>query len=494
MKENTLPNAWTQITIKNALDFVLGGDWGKDPLKFEDENYSEVLCIRGSEIKHWQENKGNTAVRRLIKNASLEKRKLQIGDILIEISGGGPDQPVGRTVYIDEQALAHKPDVVKVCTNFLRLLRFNESLNRKFINKFFDYFYLSGRITEYQGGSNNLRNLKFKEFETIQIPLPSRLEQDRIVAKVDALMAQVSVMQESLQRIPQLLKDFRQQVLTQAVTGKLTEEWREGKDVKSSSSSLEKLKNARELNATKSQLKKLEEIYSDSNSSIDFSIPTNWIEANLDKVCLSFSYGTSTKSDDDGIYPVLRMGNMQNGKVDWKKLKYTSDIKELKKYKLEKGDVLFNRTNSPELVGKTSIFDSDRDAIYAGYLIRIKNTDILDSKYLNYTLNSFYGKKWCWKAKTDGVSQSNINATKLAKFTIPFPLLEEQQEIVRCVESLFSKAGAIQQQYEALKQKIDTLPQAILHKAFKGELVEQIESDGSAEELLREIEGLNHKI
>ena len=73
---------------------------------------------------------------------------------------------------------------------------------------------------------------------------------------------------------------------------------------------------------------------------------------------------------------------------------------------------------------------------------------------------------------------------------IELPPLVEQQEIVSRVESLFAKADAIEKQYETLKAKIESLPQAILHKAFKGELTEQLDSDGDARELLKEIEGL----
>ena len=178
---------------------------------------------------------------------------------------------------------------------------------------------------------------------------------------------------------------------------------------------------------------------------------------------------------------------MQRGKIDWSKLKYTSDNVEIDKYELTKGDVLFNRTNSPELVGKTSIFLSDKLAIYAGYLIKIWNYPVLDSHYLNYCLNSNYARKWCLEVKTDGVSQSNINAQKLSNFIIPFPTTIEQKEIVRRVESLFAKADAITARYETLRTQIEDLPQAILAKAFRGELVPQLPGDGDARELLEEI-------
>mgnify|MGYP006149981541 CR=1 FL=1 len=83
-----------------------------------------------------------------------------------------------------------------------------------------------------------------------------------------------------------------------------------------------------------------------------------------------------------------------------------------------------------------------------------------------------------------------INQKGLNIIPIPVPSLKEQQEIVSRVESLLAKADAIEKQYEILKAKIDSLPQAILHKAFKGELTQQLDSDGDARELLREIEGL----
>lgn len=103
------------------------------------------------------------------------------------------------------------------------------------------------------------------------------------------------------------------------------------------------------------------------------------------------SYGTSSKSNKEGLIPVLRMGNLQGGKLDWTDLVYTSDTIEIEKYKLEYNDVLFNRTNSPELVGKTAIYKSEQPAIYAGYLIRVQCLPDLNPDYLNYHLNSILG-------------------------------------------------------------------------------------------------------
>lgn len=144
---------------------------------------------------------------------------------------------------------------------------------------------------------------------------------------------------------------------------------------------------------------------------------------------------------------------------------------EIKKYELDPWDVLFNRTNSPELVGKTAIYRGKQPAIFAGYLIRINNLEELDSRYLNCCLNSTYGREFCLKAKTDGVSQSNINAQKLGKFEVPFCCEEEQQEIVRRVEALFRLADTIEKRVAAATAQTGKLTQAILARAFRGELV-----------------------
>lgn len=361
-------------------------------------------------------------------------------------------------------------------------------INQKYLYYHFKSFWKSRTVDNLFGST--IQYVKIGNFKSYQVAFPPLAEQNRIVVKLDTLFAQLETIKASMAKIPVLLKEFRQQVLTQAVTGKLTEEWRKGKELEDSSTILNGIEKRRRKVASPTLLKKLDEIYNDKSLSIKYNLPSNWSEINLDKVCEKFSYGTSTKSDDDGEFVVLRMGNLQNGKIDWSDLKYTSDIDEYEKYKLKKGDVLFNRTNSPELVGKTSIYEGEKDSIYAGYLIKIWNYEELDSYFLNFVMNSDFVKKWCWEVKSDGVSQSNINAQKLSKLTIPFPSLIEQQEIVSRVESLFAKADAIEQQYQALKEKIDTLPQALLHKALKGELTKQLESDGDARELLKQIQEL----
>ncbi|WP_394293582.1 restriction endonuclease subunit S [Aeromonas rivipollensis] len=299
-----------------------------------------------------------------------------------------------------------------------------------------------------------VRGIKAATLKKLSIPIPSSAEQKEIVGRLDKLLAQVEATQVRLARIPDIIKRFRQSVLAAAVSGKLTEEWRS------------------------------------ENAS------TPWLVGVLGDFINKPSYGSSAKSDKDGLVPVLRMGNLQNGHLDWTDLVYTSDEVEIEKYKLTTGDVLFNRTNSPELVGKTSIYRGERIAIYAGYLIKISCLSVLNPEFLNYHLNSPSARAYCYAVKSDGVSQSNINAKKLAAYPIALPQLAEQTEIVRRVEQLFAYADTLEQQVKAAKERVDKLTQAILAKAFRGELTadwraanpELISGDNSAAALLARIQ------
>lgn len=307
---------------------------------------------------------------------------------------------------------------------------------------------------------------------------PPLNEQKRIVEKLDKIIRIVDGVNARLDKIPTALKRARQSILNQAITGELTKDWREKNlDIIPASIMIEHFKQLLLESSSKNERDNINNIFSYKENYFSFGIPHTWTFSILKKLCKSFKYGTSTKSESSGLVTVLRMGNIQKGEIDWNDLVYTSDSKEIEKYKLEKNDVLFNRTNSPELVGKTAIYRGERAAIYAGYLIKIENYKILNSEYLNYALNSTFAKEWKLDVKTDGVSQSNINAQKLAKFEVPLPPLEEQAEIVRRVKLAFEKLDKIESRYQKAKEYSDKLTQSILNKAFRGELVPQDPND-----------------
>ena len=167
---------------------------------------------------------------------------------------------------------------------------------------------------------------------------------------------------------------------------------------------------------------------------LPFEIPDSWEWTTIGTTCINIQYGSSRKSESTGTMAVLRMGNIQNGRIDTQKLVYTSDKEEIAHYPLEYNDLLFNRTNSKELVGKTAIYKSEVSAIYAGYLIRI--TPLIDSDYLNYVMQTQF---YCQNVRSDAIGQSNINAEKLKKFIYPLPPLHEQKKIAKKLNSIFTK-------------------------------------------------------
>jgi type I restriction enzyme S subunit len=324
----------------------------------------------------------------------------------------------------------------------------------------------------FQGTSGHSR-VPISFFEEMEFPLPNPTEQRHIVKKLDHLMPKLEACRARLDTIPSTLKRFRQAILSAACSGRLTEDWRQkNTSAEPTATTLGAIQRKREASAkTPAQKEKLRAIFSIAEEGDSPELPNTWQFVALCKICDSFDYGTSAKSQPAGKVPVLRMGNIQDGKLDWTDLVYTSNKEEIQKYALSPNTVLFNRTNSPELVGKTAIYRGEQPAIFAGYLIRINNLPELDPNYLNFCLNTMHARDFCAQVKTDGVSQSNINAQKLGTFEIPFCCIEEQREIVRRVEALFKKADAIQARYEQARKVVDALPQAILAKAFRGELL-----------------------
>ena len=196
-------------------------------------------------------------------------------------------------------------------------------------------------------------------------------------------------------------------------------------------------------------------------------IPEDWSSPCLGLLVHSVEYGSSAKSSLAGKTPVLRMGNLQDGKIDWNDLVYTDDDQEISKYLLNSGDVLFNRTNTPELVGKTSIYRGEMPAIFAGYLIRIKERkDLLNSAYLNYVLNSESSKKYSQKVLSVAVGQANINGQKLKTYPIPLPPLLVEQEAISLA---LMDADALISGLDQLIAKKRDIKQAAMQKLLTGQ-------------------------
>jgi type I restriction enzyme, S subunit len=282
-------------------------------------------------------------------------------------------------------------------------------------------------------GSVGQKRVPTQFFRELEIPLPPLAEQQRIVARLEELFSELDAGLASLRTAAQQLKTYRQAVLKWAFEGRLTNE-----------------------------------------SVNEGGLPAGWKWVKLGEVASSVEYGSAAKSKAAGKIPVLRMGNIQNGKFDWDDLVYTDDDAEIEKYLLKKNDVLFNRTNSAELVGKTAIYKGERPAIFAGYLIRINRiASLIEAEYLTYFLNSHTAKSYGNTVKSFGVNQSNINGAKLKTYPIPLCSLEEQRRIVQEIESRLSVCDKLEETIAAALRQAEALRQSVLQQAFTGKLLRQ---------------------
>jgi type I restriction enzyme ecoAI specificity protein len=307
-------------------------------------------------------------------------------------------------------------------------------------SKYF-YYYLQYKRPEIEisaNGSTNQTFLSLKRTNQWLIPVPPLAEQERIVAKIEELLPLVSEYDEVENRISALNTEFpdklRKSILQQAVQGKLTE--RDPSD-EPAIELLDRIRAEKAKLIAEGKIKKEKIIPVISEEDQLFDIPDTWTWTTIADTCTNIQYGTSEKSAPSGKVAVLRMGNLQGGKIDYSNLVYTSNDYDIERCHLEYNDLLFNRTNSKELVGKTAIYKAEIPAIYAGYLIRVTPI-MIDSDYLNYVMQSHFFKKYCLAVKTDAIGQSNINAEKLKRFVFPLPPLAEQKRIVACVEELLA--------------------------------------------------------
>lgn len=201
----------------------------------------------------------------------------------------------------------------------------------------------------------------------------------------------------------------------------------------------------------------------------------SWERRKLGEICQSNGqYGTSEKSTNvnQGL-PVLRMGNIIEGKINWSDLMYVNlPTDEETKFLLKKGDVLFNRTNSAELVGKTAVFDAEFKAVFASYLIRFKmRYNLADPYYISAYINSRQGRKFIEANMTRAIGQVNISASTMYNMPIPIPpTLEKQKQIASTLTEQMQEVERLKQNLKEQLDTINKLPAVLLRRAFNGEL------------------------
>jgi len=272
------------------------------------------------------------------------------------------------------------------------------------------------------------RSISRRDFESIRIPLPPLDEQRKIARVLNALQAEIAAQDQLIAAAQEVKRALMARLFT----------YGPGRDP------------------------------APTKETEIGELPEPWVVVRIGDVIEDTQYGLSQKAYEHGMYPILGMAHLVDGYVRPSDLKYV-DLKDddFEKFRLRSGDVLFNRTNSLELVGKTAIFQLEGDYVFASYLVRVvADHEHLQPEYLNHCLNTDAAQGRLKMIATRAVSQSNINATKLKNFQIPLPPVLEQEEVSAILRTVDRKIEAERQRKGAVQANFD----AMLHELMTGRI------------------------
>ncbi|TDQ18250.1 type I restriction enzyme S subunit [Algoriphagus boseongensis] len=475
MKEERLPKGWKELPLIDLLEVL---ETGSRPKGGVQGILNGIPSLGGEHLDY----NGNFKFDKLkyIPDEFAQKMKrgkIQEDDVLIVKDGA----TTGKTSYVSNDfpfENAYVNEHVFIC----RPTKLNSG-------KFISYFLRSRegqiRILEnFTGSAQGGINQKFAK-NTI-IPIPPLPEQKRIVSRLDAIFGHLDVLREKLDRIPELLKNFRQQVLTQAVTGDLTREWRIDQSINQDLSLEEgqkiiNLKKEIYKNESANFLDKL-----DDSTKIDTSgdlFSEDWISVNPSFISAPERYsigigpfGSNLKVSDyttEG-HPLIFVRNVIANNFKDLDPKFVSKAKfvELIPHSVKSGDLLITKMGTPP--GDCEIYpENSKDGIITSDVLKVRVwKEYFVPKFYKFAISSKLVKEQI-EGITKGVAHQKISLKRFKEIQLPFPTKNEQQEIVKRVDALFGIAEKIEFQYQSLKAKIDQMPQAVLAKAFRGELVGQ---------------------
>lgn len=338
------------------------------------------------------------------------------------------------------------------------------------------------------------------------VPCPPTSEQIRLLDTIDELLSDLDAGIAALERVQAKLSLYRAAVLKAAVQGDLTAEWRErNPTVESAAELLKRILNERRRAWEEAELRKFKDAGREPpknwkakyvepvgpDTAVLPQLPDGWCWATVEQCSALIQYGTSSKTNGDanGI-PVLRMGNIRtDGSLQLDELKYLPVAHgEFPQLLLSPDDLLFNRTNSAELVGKTGHYRGiPSPCSFASYLIRVRMRAGVYPAIIAYSLNSLMGRSWIKSVVTQVVGQANVNGSKLASFAFPLSPEREQASIVDTVEDQLSIIDHLEADLAAKLKSSQSLRQSILRDAFAGQLLPQDPNDEPASALLSRI-------
>jgi type I restriction enzyme S subunit len=429
-----LPKGWLRTDIGNVTTVVAGGT----PKASDKSNFAEpgegIAWLTPADLSKYNKKSISNGSRDLSPQGlkSSSAKLMPKGTILFSSRA-----PIGYSVIAENE----------IATN----QGFKNFVLPEGVDSSYTYYYLKSikHIAESMGTGTTFKELSGAVAKTLPFVLAPTNEQIRIADKLDSLLEKVDAAQTRLDKIPSILKRFRQSVLAAATSGELTKEWRETKGI-----------------------------------NID-----KWEVLRLEDVCNSVTDGDhqAPPKAEKGV-PFLVISNVNKGVVDldkasrWVPRSYFDSLKDIRKPL--KGDILYTVTGSYGI--PVEVHDDSEFCFQRHIAILKPNHSLVDKGYLFYFLSSSNAFEQATKYAT-GTAQKTLPLRGLRGFEVTIPSMEEQKEIVRRVVSVFNMADTVEKQYLDAKARTNRLTQSSLAKAFRGELVSQDENDEPASVLLARI-------
>ncbi|MDC4706734.1 restriction endonuclease subunit S [Acinetobacter baumannii] len=262
------------------------------------------------------------------------------------------------------------------------------------------------------------------------------------------------------------IEQLKQTILQLAVMGKLV---KQDPNDEPASELLKQIAEEKARLVKEGKIKKSKPLPEIMDEEKPFEVPNGWEWVRIADIAQIIEYGTSYKTNDNDSVPVYRMGNIQNGLLLEENLKYLSKgCDDLPRLYLKKGDILFNRTNSYELVGKSAVYlGEDNHATFASYLIRVRLYPTINPIFINQVINSpYYRTTQIEPEITQQCGQANFNGTKLASTVIPLPNLLMQTKIIEKLKEIYSLIDNLNLLFLELRKNKVLLADSLVNNAL----------------------------
>jgi type I restriction enzyme S subunit len=448
------PDRWTVTTLADVCTIERGVTFPAT-VKTKQPAAGTVACLRTANVQErvdWQDL--IYIPRPFVKTESKYVRR---GDILISMANSL--ELVGKVAFVDQVPIE------STLGGFISVIRATRGVTPQFLFHYLKVRAVQESLRSTASRSVNIANLSLGRVYGIQIALPPIEEQNRIVAKLEALLHEARRTREALQRIPPLVKRFRQSVLAAAFRGQLVPQ--DPRD-EPAAALLERIRAERRQQWAaqgKDPARYAEPAPPDAARLGE--LPAGWVWTTVNEVAQSIQYGyTATSSPDMSGPCYLRITDIQGGEVDWSTVPRCEIAPDaVQKYLLDPGDIVFARSGAT--AGKSFLIGVCPCAVFASYLIRVK----LSQGVLPDYLYGFFGSDSYWdQVITRGNAQPNANARVLGRIRFPLAPLTEQRRIVARIEALFAQADAVEAAAARGLRRVEQFEQSALARAFRGEV------------------------